>query len=488
MTRFWELFAGVLLALWERKKTTPFPNLTEKISRSAEKIARALLFRIPPPPGQTAAAARSALSMLGFLLIALALFKAKTNGFPGKQALVPVLGSLCVIAAGTQAWLNKILLARKPIVYLGLISYPLYLWHWPLLSYSRIILGEMPHRDFRIALLLLSVSLASLTYHLIEKPIRFSNKNKTTKIAALCALMTTLAIAGGEIWRHKGYKHRWVVDKIAQSQRFQILQAVRERFPRAISANDHAAFKTRYGWPASFPNNPGMAMFRDVGGKQTVLFFGDSHSGHAYFSVADHNAEIGVNTVTMGSVWFFDKTRPSFIEGLRDFYWNAIKNDLSIRKIFILTRRFHFTQADIDALSRPGVKIYMVADNPFIADPGFSNYALLQQLDRYLGEIHPLCPKFLASCQKTESAGFAFLHRSRAEATKEYEKHLENLRALKGVTLIEGTVDAFCGKTECPFFDEQGYPLYWDWDHITYLHGAKRLVDKVLRPYLDEPS
>jgi len=61
-------------------------------------------------------------------------------------------------------------------IWFGLISYPLYLWHWPILAFLQIIEGEMPHRYVRIIAVLLSILLAWLTYKLIEKPIRFGQR------------------------------------------------------------------------------------------------------------------------------------------------------------------------------------------------------------------------------------------------------------------------------------------------------------------------
>ena len=64
------------------------------------------------------------------------------------------------------------------MVWIGLISYPLYLWHWPILSFLRIIESEVPKVELRIAALALSFILATLTYHLVEKPIRFGFRSK----------------------------------------------------------------------------------------------------------------------------------------------------------------------------------------------------------------------------------------------------------------------------------------------------------------------
>src|SRR5207247_5485333 len=58
--------------------------------------------------------------------------------YPGWWATLPVVGTALLIWAGTDAWINRALLGRHALVYIGLMSYPLYLWHWPLLAFARI--------------------------------------------------------------------------------------------------------------------------------------------------------------------------------------------------------------------------------------------------------------------------------------------------------------------------------------------------------------
>ena len=53
-----------------------------------------------------------------------------------------------MIAAGSRAWLNRFVLSNRFLVWIGLISFPLYLWHWPLLSFARIMQNETPSLRF----------------------------------------------------------------------------------------------------------------------------------------------------------------------------------------------------------------------------------------------------------------------------------------------------------------------------------------------------
>ena len=105
-----------------------------------------------------------------------ACFLDKSMPFPGYWALPPTLGAALILFAGMQSKVNRVLLASRPLVAIGLISYPLYLWHWPLLSFARILESQTPGPELRLVLVLLSFILAWGTYRFIEKPIRFSDR------------------------------------------------------------------------------------------------------------------------------------------------------------------------------------------------------------------------------------------------------------------------------------------------------------------------
>src|SRR5262249_5993026 len=107
-SRMWELLAGVLLAL------RPLPFLKAKLPSLCGSLCG------------------------GALIAGSAMVLEPSAWFPGWRALLPVGGTLLIVGAGPQALVNRALLSRRWMVGLGLISYPLYLWHWPLLSFAYI--------------------------------------------------------------------------------------------------------------------------------------------------------------------------------------------------------------------------------------------------------------------------------------------------------------------------------------------------------------
>jgi len=70
---------------------------------------------------------------------------------------------------GVVHHINRTILSNKIAVWFGLISFPLYLWHWPLLSFARIVESEVPSRNIRISAVVLSIVLAWLTFRLVEQ-------------------------------------------------------------------------------------------------------------------------------------------------------------------------------------------------------------------------------------------------------------------------------------------------------------------------------
>ena len=114
--------------------------------------------------------------------------------FPGSRALTPVLGALLVIAAGHEAFINKRILSSKLFIFFGLISYPLYLWHWPLLSLAYICNGQIPDAYIRAICVVLAIFLSILTFYFIEPPLRYG---KAPKLKAISLFVVLLGLGGG---------------------------------------------------------------------------------------------------------------------------------------------------------------------------------------------------------------------------------------------------------------------------------------------------
>jgi peptidoglycan/LPS O-acetylase OafA/YrhL len=151
---------------------------------------------------------KTVLSIIGLLIIfGSATQLSASNIYPGYWALIPTMGAVLVIFSGEQSWVNKKILSKKWIVYVGLISYPLYLWHWPIISFARIMGNGEVARIPKIICFLISLLLACLTYELLEKKIRHHKDGKI--VFKLIALMTFLGVCGGSLIIFKGFPDRY---------------------------------------------------------------------------------------------------------------------------------------------------------------------------------------------------------------------------------------------------------------------------------------
>jgi hypothetical protein len=127
--------------------------------------------------------------------------------FPGWWALMPVVGTALIIASGPLSWVNRKLLAHRWMVGIGLISYPLYLWHWPLISWLHITEGQTPPKAWLVAALGLSFVLAYATWRWVERPLRFGANAKRVALLLLSAVAAIGAI-GWYVYMMDGVKER----------------------------------------------------------------------------------------------------------------------------------------------------------------------------------------------------------------------------------------------------------------------------------------
>ena len=173
--RFWELAAGSVLAQLNFSN----PRAARLIENTvATTVSSALFFKQGKIDRE--ATYRNFLSVVAMVVIFSSIFMIiGLDQFPGSWALLPVAGSYLAILAGPNAWLNRLLLSSPALVWIGLISYPLYLWHWPPLVFARHYYGSQPTPALvRVALIAFAVCLAWLTYRYVERPIRFGTHRR----------------------------------------------------------------------------------------------------------------------------------------------------------------------------------------------------------------------------------------------------------------------------------------------------------------------
>lgn len=152
------------------------------------------------------------MSFFGCLAIGYAIFFYNTNTLvPGWAALVPCLGTVAILAANQ----NKLTftgrcLSIRPLVVVGLISYSLYLWHWPLLVFAKYIFDDILNIQQMITLLSICLIISTCSYYLIELPIRqkIIFQNSKYLVAGTVFALVTIAYIGLTIDKKNGIPAR----------------------------------------------------------------------------------------------------------------------------------------------------------------------------------------------------------------------------------------------------------------------------------------
>ena len=233
LTRFWELGGGIFLAYLESFHIV-----------DTKRIAKSL---------------RDSLSFIGFTLIIFSLCGYKSEwSHPGLFTVIPVLGSVLLILAKPDALINRTVLSWRAMTYVGLISYSLYLWHWPILVYLNISYSNPPFYYLLLALLVAFIW-ASLIYYYVENPMRLSKRiwKVPTSIVLLVALVLVASV-GMMLRETKGLPGREI------NQEFSQIRDVRKGVDWSREPHITIGLSKIYG--------------RNIGQLPEVLFVGDSHT------------------------------------------------------------------------------------------------------------------------------------------------------------------------------------------------------------------
>ena len=133
-----------------------------------------------------------AVAVTGCAAILSSLLLLRGDQFSALGVLPAVAGTAAIIAAGKTARINRTLLANRGVVFVGLISYPLYLWHWPLICFFNILHPEMGIVS-RVILIGVSVLTATLTYRYVERSARGAASKRTLVPAFLIGAMACVS-------------------------------------------------------------------------------------------------------------------------------------------------------------------------------------------------------------------------------------------------------------------------------------------------------
>ena len=451
-TRIWELLAGAAFRMAMRQPSAPRRYLrldalanTIMCCTKRENDGRCLSL---------------ALALFGVIFFGLALLLVReADAYPGWKALLPVAGTPSLLAAGPANPVSKYFLANRLAVFVGLVSYPFYLWHWVLIACAYIIIGGLDPGTglLRIGLVAASFVLAVLTYFGVEQPIRFGAWARTEKIYALIIGMIVVGMAGLSVYLMEGLPGRQSIKEFA---------AVAKQMERA-GARDEAGLS----YTGITKDMLGYYSYTGVGADETVAVIGDSHAHAAYWGIAKLGRELRYNTVLLGWIIpageMWDTERAALIPVVLEI----LKKKNDIRKIFFCTRGGYLPrigyepfkeslQSYVDILREYGKEIFIVSEVPTLPD----------DLRDYIGR--PFRPAKKSTFPEVR----------KADVIKSQEKHIQLLSEIRHATVIN-TIGPMCPGGTCLVFTEDGLPMYLDDNHLTSV-GSEFLAERILKPYL----
>ncbi len=369
-TIFWLGLCSFALCVWG---SYPHPRATFYLlpTRAWELMMGAYLAAIPRRrlPQRWL---NETLGLLGLGLILYSIFRyTRETRFPGWAAVPPCLGTaLIIFFSQEKTTFAHRLLALRPLVFIGLISYSLYLWHWPALIFSKYLSINSQSLGLRLTLLTASAALAVLSWKYVETPVRKKLVLRSRpQVFAFAGASTAILLAfGWFVCRHDGLPSR-----------------IPENARRYAASRDHRAFLNEITLEQALAGQFVELGLQKTDQPITVLIWGDSHAmsltpvidelcrRHARRGIqATRSATAPVLDVSSKSVGL-KKDSDAFNKAVLDFiaqrkvknvilaaYWDWYPPSDSIKTGLVSTVR---------AIMALGANVYLVKDVP---DQGFN--------------------------------------------------------------------------------------------------------------------
>jgi peptidoglycan/LPS O-acetylase OafA/YrhL len=403
-------------------------------------------------------------SILGFLLILFSFFLIHKNAaFPGWIVLMPVLGTFFFIAAGSTAFINKKIFSNKIMIWTGLISYPLYLWHWPLLSYLKIVKGNEPAIEYKILAILFSILFSWLTYFFVEKKIRKKNNFKIVKILlSIAALIFFFSLL---VTLSRGAPNRKINQELDFTQDLKIISGSRQSNKSCKNLN-----------------NLDLVTKREV----CLLFAGDSKAMALHSAI--YSKKIIVNSILISghacelypNLNFEKKALYINCNKISNKVLDSVNNIKSINTI-ILATKFYSSSDKNSNYYLDGIKINN--EDAFLIGNGYLIKKLLNKGKKVIFFIdapelnnNPInCIQRLSFISETKECGPSLeeLKKIRADYIKGVKKLSLEYPQLK----IFDPTNVLCKNSKCDANDGSNY-LYNDQSHIS-IYASTKLLKKM---------
>jgi peptidoglycan/LPS O-acetylase OafA/YrhL len=348
----------------------PTANFFLLPTRAWELLLGALFASIPARTPRGVIDQVMAAGGLGLILWAVFAYDEATP-FPGLTALAPCVGSALIIYfAHPKATFVGQLLSSKPAVWIGLISYSLYLVHWPIAVFWRYITLQEPGVLGALAIIVLSIPLAWASWAFVERPFRKRGGASSLRVVLVgLSALALIGAIGGFGWASNGLPQRFATQPDAP--------AAADSAQAPISWRNGVCF---------FEGAPDLSVWSadacaiNPGGETPVLLWGDSFAAHYVPGIT--------RAVEGGRLRVYEYTAAGCPPALSyesyarrwctDFNAHALElvEELGIERVILsarwvdLRRRgLEHLRSTLDALDARGVDVYVIGQSPiFIAD------------------------------------------------------------------------------------------------------------------------
>ncbi|WP_314955518.1 acyltransferase family protein [Bradyrhizobium cosmicum] len=435
------------------------------ISRAFEILLGALIAHpLFPRSYNRLACELSAILGAACLLFSLVTF---TNDipFPGVAAILPCVGATMIVWSG-QSNTTQIsrLLAWQPLAYVGKLSYSLYLTHWPVIVFGKLLQPNLSHLVFAIAAASASVVLAAISFWLIETPLRYGTLTKQYCLpkAAAAMLLVGLLPAWNLAKLHAPASADPTINYILSFNSYN----PRTRFlARECFLDAEQTFSDRQVEkcvPASISTG--------------AMLWGDSHAAHLYFGLRAEMQKAAIPVGMLASsgcppiVDLDVEQRPK----CKDVNKEVLSFLLRFRpRLVVLSAAWRMNsevtaklKATVDQLEQAGITVAIVGESPAFNSRGPNIAAALLQAGK-----PPLATEIDTNIE-TMKATDALL--------------AATFGASSGVFLLS-PFKTFCSEKGCPLLSGDGIPLYFDHSHLTEAGStlyAKALVSTIVGPLI----
>lgn len=379
---------------------------------------------------------------IGLLLLIVSMFIIPPFiAYPGWWGLLPVAGTCLVISANPVAGANRIILSNPAMVAIGLVSYPFYLWHWPLLSFDTIVQGSAPSPLRAAVLVAMALALSVATYLGLERPLRSRRGSRRLAVFVIACVICVGAVG-------------WVVSS---------MNGVPQRSIMSDYAFNNGQFEDVATYNCAL--KPEESKLLDLcrapegSGEPHIVMYGDSHAWRLYLVLrkAIPHGTISFYGHTGGALAIADV--PDLIAaGEGPDYVNVVSyqpENLSANKLMPRLER---------ALAA-GHRLVLVLDNPRL--PQHPRECLGRPL-RGVDAIR--------SCESTRQEQERYL----AEQSQLFE--LIRSQYPQQVSVVR-TVGLFCNEDTCGYRDTKSGEVLYDDSHHLSRFGSGKVADMLL-PYL----